>query len=57
VNKCCPPGIVELSQSLGRNGGGLSGFDFDPSGANCWGVGLIAVTNHPSDDWDHVPLC
>jgi hypothetical protein len=33
VNRGCPQGIVELNQSLGRSGGGMSGFDFNPLGA------------------------
>jgi len=38
VNRCCPQGIVELNQSLERSGGGMSGSDFDPSGAIFCGV-------------------
>jgi hypothetical protein len=38
VNRCCPQGIVELNRSLGRSGGGMSGFDFDPSSAIVAGV-------------------
>ncbi len=36
VNRGCPQGIVELNQSLGRSGSGMSGSDFDPLGAIVW---------------------
>jgi hypothetical protein len=45
VNRCCPQGIVELNQTLGRSGGGTSGSDFDPSGATLL-RGSILFTKH-----------
>ena len=46
MNRCRPQGIVELNQSLGRSGGGMSGSDFDPLSAIVRGVGLILVAKH-----------
>jgi len=45
VNRCCPQGIVELNQTLGGSGGGISGSDFDPTFATFL-RGSISVTKH-----------